>query len=160
DPTTMFYIDTPITSTYMALCLAVHMGASRIGLIGVDFTDHLFSHSGMHILSHSLREIDERYWRLGEALIDRGIKVFNLSLDSRLTAFPKISLQDFSALPVPPALSSEEYHPLRIVSYSVTPLVGVPAILANCINVCTPHSCRCLLKSSGYGNGLVFAEDI
>jgi len=50
--------------------------------------------------------------------------------------------------------------PLRIVSYSVWPVVGVAAILARCINARTSHSCRCLWRFSGYGNGTHFDEDI
>ena len=36
-------------SPYVALCLALHMGAKRIGLIGVDFTEHhFFASTGRH----------------------------------------------------------------------------------------------------------------
>ena len=46
-------------SPYVALCLALHMGAARIGLIGVDFTDnHFFGPTGAHPLAGSLRQID------------------------------------------------------------------------------------------------------
>jgi hypothetical protein len=56
-------------SPYVALCLAVHMGAKRIGLIGVDFTDHhFFAHTGVHPLARQLATIDQQYARLAEAL--------------------------------------------------------------------------------------------
>lgn len=83
-------------SPYVALCLAVQMGAKRIGLIGVDFTEHhFFAQTGTHPLAPQLSIIDEQYQRLGEAIMARGIEVFNLSSRSRLTAFPKMSMTDF-----------------------------------------------------------------
>jgi hypothetical protein len=86
-------------SPYVALCLAVQMGATRIGLIGVDFTDHhFFAPTGMHSLSPQLSTIDQQYQRLGEAIKARGIEVFNLSSRSRLTAFPKMSVANFVGL--------------------------------------------------------------
>lgn len=84
-------------SPYVALCLAVHMGAKRIGLIGVDFTDHhFFAPTGRHALTPQLNLIDEQYQRLYEAISARGVEVFNLSSTSRLTAFPRMSLPDFA----------------------------------------------------------------
>src|ERR1051326_7814104 len=86
-------------SPYVALCLAAHMGARRIGLIGVDFTEnHFFGKTGVHPLASSLSTIDEQYRRLCAALSTRGIEVFNLSPSSRLTAFPKLSFQEFAGI--------------------------------------------------------------
>ena len=83
-------------SPYVALCLACHMGAKRIGLVGVDFTDnHFFGVTGPHVLTPQLSSINEQYRRLGEALRSRGIEVVNLSRKSRLTAFPKVRIEDF-----------------------------------------------------------------
>nr|MBM1004221.1 hypothetical protein [Desulfofustis sp. PB-SRB1] len=49
DPSVLHYTR---NSPYVALCLAIHMGASRIGLIGVDFTeDHFFGATGTHHLT-------------------------------------------------------------------------------------------------------------
>ena len=46
-------------SPYVAVCLAAHMRATRIGLIGVDLTDHhFFAATGRHPLAGRLREID------------------------------------------------------------------------------------------------------
>jgi glycosyltransferase involved in cell wall biosynthesis len=84
-------------SPYVALCLAVHMGAKRIGLIGVDFTEHhFFAQTGTHSLAPQLSIIDEQYRRLYQAMKACGVEVFNLSRSSRLTAFPKLTLAAFA----------------------------------------------------------------
>jgi hypothetical protein len=84
-------------SSYGALCLAIHMGASRIGLIGVDITDdHFFGATGKHPMVPHLPRIDQQFKDLSEACQERGIEVFNLSPTSRLTAFPRMSLAEFS----------------------------------------------------------------
>jgi hypothetical protein len=84
-------------SPYVAICLAVHMGAPRIGVIGVDFTDHhFFGSTGVHPLTSRLDQIDREYAGLFEACRARGIEVFNLSPASRLTAFPKLSIERFA----------------------------------------------------------------
>lgn len=94
DPSVLHYTQ---NSPYVALCLAVHMGASRIGLIGVDFTDdHFFAPTGSHPLAAHLPVIDQQYADLGAAIKARGIEVVNLSATSRLTAFPKQSLEEFT----------------------------------------------------------------
>ena len=88
-------------SPYVALCLAVHMGATRIGLIGVDFThNHFFAPTGTHSLLAQLPVIDQQYKNLYDAVRARGVEVFNLSSASRLTSFPKLSLAEFTRLAV------------------------------------------------------------
>jgi glycosyltransferase involved in cell wall biosynthesis len=83
-------------SPYPAICLAVHMGARRIGLIGVDFTDnHFFGPTGKHVLAGELAQIDQEYRNLYERCSRRGIEIFNLSRESRLTAFPKMAQEEF-----------------------------------------------------------------
>jgi len=95
DPNTLNYTQ---NSPYVALCLAVHMGATRIGVIGVDFTSHhFFAPTGRHPLTSQLATIDNQYKSLYNAIKERGVEVFNLSSNSRLTAFPKLSLADFAA---------------------------------------------------------------
>jgi hypothetical protein len=75
-------------SPYVALCLAVHMGAARIGLIGVDFTNnHFYGKTGPHNLSPRIAAVDRNYRILGRALNRRGIKVLNLSSQSLITAY-------------------------------------------------------------------------
>ena len=77
-------------SPYVAVCLAAWMGATRIGLIGVDLTDHhFFAQTGRHSLAGRLREIDEQYGRLAAALAKNGIELVNLSPVSRLTSLPR-----------------------------------------------------------------------
>ena len=89
-------------SPYVALCLAAHMGARRVGLVGVDFTDHhFFARTGRHALAPQFDAIDKQYRRLGAALCARGVEVYNLSAASRLTAFNKLSVEEFAALVSP-----------------------------------------------------------
>ena len=77
-------------SPYAAVHLAALMGAKRIGLIGVDFTDHhFFAQTGTHGLARALPLIDAEYGVLAQALRDRGITLDNLSPISRLTALPR-----------------------------------------------------------------------
>ncbi len=80
-------------SPYVAVCLAALMGAKRIGLIGVDLTDHhFFAATGRHSLAGRIREIDEQYGRLAKALRLRGVELVNLSPVSRLASLPRAAL--------------------------------------------------------------------
>jgi hypothetical protein len=80
-------------SPYLAVCLAALMGAKRIGLIGVDFTeDHFFERTGKHPLEGQLAQIDRQYATLGAACQARGVELVNLSQKSRLTSLPRVSL--------------------------------------------------------------------
>src|SRR5579859_6568603 len=148
------------TSAYASLCLALHMGARRIGLIGVDFTNNFSGKSDAHKWGPYLPTINERFRMLGDAARSQGIEIFNLSRTSGLTAFPKISLEEFAALAIPPAQPDTKIQTLRIVSYATTPIAGGPAVLSRCINGGTPHSCRCLWGESSYKNGVVFEGDL
>jgi hypothetical protein len=88
-------------SPYVAICLAGLMGAKRIGLIGVDFTEHhFFARTGWHILAGQFATIDQDYRNLADALQARDVRVVNLSTESRLTAFRK---GDIGELGVPDA---------------------------------------------------------
>ncbi|MGH9349335.1 MAG: glycosyltransferase family protein [Vicinamibacterales bacterium] len=88
-------------SPYVAINLAVHMGAARIGLIGVDFTPHhFFGPTGPHNLAAELTQIDREYRLLREACARQGVEIVNLSVRSRLTAFPKVSPAEFSRAPI------------------------------------------------------------
>jgi Capsular polysaccharide synthesis protein/Glycosyl transferase family 2 len=164
-------------SPYVALCLAVRMGAKRIGLIGVDFTPHhFFAATGTHSLASQLSIIDEQYRRLDEAIRRQGGEVFNISRTSRLTAFPKMSIEEFaeqahrsatshgrsssSSDEATASFSLESSASLQVISYATTPVAGVPAILARCINARTPHRARCVWAARGYGNGVIFEGDI
>lgn len=84
-------------SPYVAVCLAAWMGAKRIGLIGVDFTEHhFFARSGRHPLSARLARIDQEYGALAQALKARGTELVNLSPVSLLHSLPRLSLRDFA----------------------------------------------------------------
>ncbi len=161
-------------SPYVAVCLAAYMGARRIGLIGVDFTeDHFFARTGRHVLAPRLREIDAQYGRLAEALAQRGVTLVNLSAVSLLTRLPKVALNDWiaeaadaSALSVDSAAAARpvarassitrDSAALRVVSYATTPIAGVPELLARCIAHDTPDTATCLWPTGAYGNGVAF----
>ncbi|MCW7541381.1 glycosyltransferase [Aquabacterium sp. A7-Y] len=84
-------------SPYVAVCLAAHMGARRIGLIGVDFTDHhFFAATGRHALASRLAQIDQEYGALAEALRRQGVELVNLSPASRLQSLPRLSQEAFT----------------------------------------------------------------
>ena len=70
------------TSPFVACCLAIYMGCDKIGLVGVDLTDH-------H-LSNQVKEIDEHFRQLNSYH-----KIYNLSEESALTSLEKVSLDDF-----------------------------------------------------------------
>ncbi len=81
-------------SPYMAIALAAHMGARRIGLLGVDFTpNHFFAKDGEHRLLGELKQINERYGKLAVYLNANGCGVWNLSPSSKITSIPKASLE-------------------------------------------------------------------
>ncbi|MGO1003099.1 glycosyltransferase [Lysobacter sp. CA196] len=82
-------------SPYVAVSLAAYMGARRIGLIGVDFTDdHFFAATGRHALAARLKEIDGQYGKLAAALARRGTELLNLSAISRLNSLPRARVDD------------------------------------------------------------------
>ena len=129
-------LDYGVITPYVALCLAVHMGARRIGLIGVDFTDnHFFGKTGSHEWTPHLATIEAQFSKLQSALLARGIHAFNLSPSSRVTAFPKMALDVFAAMPPVEGKESPARSTLRIVSYATTPVAGVPALGFECLVV-------------------------
>jgi hypothetical protein len=86
-------LDFTQNSPYVAVGLAARMGAARIGLVGVDFTDgHFFAETGRHALSGRLKEIDAQYGRLAAALSARGIALVNLGAASRLRSLPRMRI--------------------------------------------------------------------
>jgi len=134
-------------SPYVAVCLAMHMGARRIGLIGVDFT-------GQHALAAQLRLIDGEYQKLAVAIRSRGGELVNLSPTSRLTSLPRGDLQEF--LTQSAATSQSTARALNIISYATTPVAGVPEVLARCISARTRHRSQCVWATNDYGNGVRF----
>jgi glycosyltransferase involved in cell wall biosynthesis len=91
-------------SPYVAVCLAAFMGAKRIGLIGVDFTDHhFFAETGRHSLARDLDTIDREYRQLAAALARHGVELVNLSNASRLTSLTRAEPASFLQHPTEPA---------------------------------------------------------
>ena len=83
-------LDYTNNSPYVAVNLARHMGAARIGLIGVDFDDdHFFGSTGRHPLAGQLAQIDQEYALLSAACRAEGVEFVNLSPNSRLTSLPR-----------------------------------------------------------------------
>jgi hypothetical protein len=105
-------------SPYVAVCLAAHMGAQRIGLIGVDFTDHhFFAPTGRHPLSAKLASIDREYAALAQALAAGGVELVNLSPISRLQSLPRERLQDFVPGPRLHPVATPRRHRVFVVNY-------------------------------------------
>lgn len=105
-------LDYTQNSPYVAVCLAAYMGAARIGLIGVDFTDHhFFAATGRHPLAARLGEIDAQYGRLHAALAARGIALYNLSSVSRLRSLPRARIDAAGAWePLPQDSAARRAH--------------------------------------------------
>src|SRR5262249_50042648 len=81
-------------SPYVAVNLARYMGAARIGLIGVDFSDdHFFSATGRHPLAGQLAQIDREYAALAGACRAEGVALVNLSPMSQLQSLPRMGIE-------------------------------------------------------------------
>lgn len=92
-------VDYTMNSPYMAIIIAYQLGAKKIGMVGVDFTqDHFFANTGSHKLSKHIKNIDQEYLVLRNNLESRGIKVANLSPISLLSSWPKMDLDQFDSL--------------------------------------------------------------
>lgn len=92
-------VDHTMNSPYMAAIIAYQLGAKKIAIVGVDFTDnHFFEKTGNHKLTRHIKNIDAEYDVLKNELIKRGVKVANLSPISQLTSWPKMSLEEFNNL--------------------------------------------------------------
>jgi hypothetical protein len=94
-------IDHYMNSPYAAAILAYKMGATNIGLIGVDFTDGHFYNlkDGKHpiVKSNYLNKVNSAYQTLSSELAKRGTTLVNLSPISNL-AIRKISLEEFKKI--------------------------------------------------------------
>jgi len=89
-------IDFSNNSPYMGVILAYFLGASKIGIIGVDFTEnHFFKDSGKHRLSSGFSDINKEYENLGKSLQSKGVEIANLSSESNLTFWPKTTISEF-----------------------------------------------------------------
>ncbi|MGA8938583.1 MAG: glycosyltransferase [Acidobacteriaceae bacterium] len=149
DPNALYFTGRPPTSPLLGLCLAAHMGAKAIGLVGVDFTDHHFFRSdGAHRLVRSLDGIDKRYYLLGNALLDQGVKIFNISSESRLSAFPRLSANQFYNLQRSGNTRSWSRPVRRVCLVSETPINDQLKAIARNINSETLQSCRLIAPGS------------
>lgn len=82
-------------SPYVACVIAAFMGATKIGLLGVDFTDnHFFDKTGTHNLNRRLPQITKEYDDMFLYFKSIGIEFVNLSPISKLN-IPKISISNF-----------------------------------------------------------------
>ena len=93
------FIDYTTNSPYMAIIIAYQMGAKKIAIIGVDFTqNHFFAETGTHVINREIEKVKEQYSNLGKALIDKGIKIANLSTESLIESWPKMTLAEFETI--------------------------------------------------------------
>jgi len=91
-------VDYSNNSPYMAILIAYKMGCKNIGLLGVDFTpNHFFENDGEHVLvkTNRLKDIDQAYKNLTEALNSRHVNLYNLNNESLITSIPKMSIHEF-----------------------------------------------------------------
>ena len=78
-------VDYTTNSTYVACIIAAYMGASKIGLIGCDFTEnHFFGETGEHMLSKRLNLINQEFSNLNKSLKQKQIEFVNLSESSKV----------------------------------------------------------------------------
>jgi len=91
-------VDHHLNSPYTAVNIAYKLGASKIGMIGVDFTDgHFYSpKDGPHNLTRKyLSSINSSYERLHRALKTRGVDFYNLSSISKIESIPYLEVKKF-----------------------------------------------------------------
>lgn len=149
DPDALYLIGRPPTSPFLALCLAAHMGAKAIGIVGVDFTNgHFFADDGPHKLSGGLRGIDRRFYALSSALLDRGVKVFNLSAESRLSAFPRLTPDEFFDVQRSGRTRAWSRPARRVCLESSAAVNSNVTAIAKLINARTTVSCRVIAPRS------------
>ena len=78
-------VDYSTNSPYVACIIAAYMGATSIGVLGVDFTnDHFFGSTGEHNLTKKLGQIKIEYAQLDKHLKSKGRSIVNLSPISRV----------------------------------------------------------------------------
>lgn len=153
-PHPLHYLARPWYTPYVAMTLAAYMGARRVGLIGVDFTDdHFFAATGPYSGARHLPLVEDHFRRLNAALLAQGTKVLNLSAISRITAFPRISLEEFAVQRRLPQSHRKDRPPLRILVYSGVSGDPFPHTLSKYINCATPHYSRAVRAGEQVRNG-------
>jgi hypothetical protein len=106
------------SSVHAALDLARHMGASEIRLWGVDYNDRSHFYSGSKEIPADTRDVPSSQWvkwerhlegfsRLKKSCDEAGVRIFNMSPNSRLALFPKMQ----PAEPKPEAKKVESAGP-------------------------------------------------
>lgn len=94
-------IDHFVNSPYVAVGLAYRLGARKIGLVGVDFTDgHFYNpRDGSHpvIKMNYLNRVNSSYQLMLKSLREGGAELYNLSKISRLD-LPKMTIEEFEKL--------------------------------------------------------------
>ena len=94
-------IDHYVNSPFVGVGLAYKLGASAIGMVGVDFTDGHFynpkdgSHSIVRV--NYFNAVNRAYQSLWQKLNNKGVPFYNLSPISRIDV-PKITVEDFEKL--------------------------------------------------------------
>ena len=89
-------VDYTSNSTYVACIIAAYMGATKIGILGVDFTvNHFFAETGEHTLSRKISTINNEYMVLNGAMNKKGIEMVNLSAISRISCLTKQTIEEF-----------------------------------------------------------------
>lgn len=89
-------VDYTSNSTYVACIIAAYMGASKIGILGVDFTpNHFFDLTGEHTLSKKINSINQEYAVLKASMERKNIELVNLSAISRISSLTKQSISEF-----------------------------------------------------------------
>lgn len=95
-------VDHYYNSPYTSIHIAYKMGATKIGVIGVDFTDgHFYAKKdGQHSLARMgyLKDLLWGYEHIKEQLNLRGVELYNLSKHSKITTIPYLSIEDFKEL--------------------------------------------------------------
>jgi hypothetical protein len=82
-------------SPYVACLIAAYMGAAKIGLIGVDFTENRISGKMRHDLLGTLWKMNAEYENLAGSLHGKGIELVNLSSVSNITSLKNENLINF-----------------------------------------------------------------
>lgn len=91
-------VDHHLNSPYTAVNIAYKLGASTIGMIGVDFTDgHFYSpKDGPHNLTKKyLSSINLSYEKIHRSLKKKGVDFYNLSLNSKIDKVPYLNIKKF-----------------------------------------------------------------
>lgn len=95
-------VDHFYNSPYTSINIAYKMGATNIGIIGVDFTQGHFyaTKDGEHSLARMgyLKDLNWGYEHIYSQLKNRGVSLYNLSSISKIDTVPHMKLEEFRKL--------------------------------------------------------------